>query len=82
MKKIATNILETIGQTPIVQLKRMFGDERQVFAKLEGNNPGGSMKDRTSYLILSELLKNEIISEGGTIIESSSGNMAVGLAQA
>lgn len=82
MKNIASNILETIGNTPLIQLKRTFDDKRRVFAKLEGSNPAGSMKDRTSHLIISELLKNEIIAEGGTIIESSSGNMAVGLAQA
>lgn len=82
MKNIASNILETIGNTPLVQLKRSFDEERRVFAKLEGSNPAGSMKDRTSHLIISELLKNEILAKGGTIIESSSGNMAVGLAQA
>lgn len=82
MKKFATNILDTIGNTPLVRLSRVFDDNRCVFAKLEGSNPAGSMKDRTSHLIISELLKNGIIERGGTIIESSSGNMAVGLAQA
>ena len=49
---------------------------------MEGSNPAGSMKDRTSHLIISELIRKGIISRGGTIIESSSGNMAAGLAQA
>ena len=82
MRNIATNILDAIGHTPLVQLNSIFDNQQRVFAKLEGSNPAGSMKDRTSYLIISELLKNEIIGRGGTIIESSSGNMAVGLAQA
>ncbi|WP_339715766.1 2,3-diaminopropionate biosynthesis protein SbnA [uncultured Kriegella sp.] len=82
MRSIATNILDTIGNTPLVGLDRLFHGQRRVLAKLEGSNPAGSMKDRTSYFIISELLKNDIIKRGGTIIESSSGNMAVGLAQA
>jgi len=81
MKNIASNILDTIGKTPLVKLDRIFDGERGVFAKVEGANPAGSMKDRTAQLIVSELLRNGIIEEGGTIIESSSGNMAVGLAQ-
>lgn len=82
MRDISKNILDTIGSTPLVRLNKLFGGQRQVFAKLEGANPGGSMKDRTSFLIISKLLKHEIIADGGTVIESSSGNMAVGLAQA
>lgn len=82
MKEIAENILCSIGNTPLVHLERVFDNGRSVYAKLEGANPAGSMKDRTSHFIISDLLEKEIIAEGGTIIESSSGNMAVGLAQA
>jgi len=82
MKRTATNILDTIGNTPLVHLERIFDNERRVLAKLESSNPAGSMKDRTSHLIISDLIEKEIVKEGGTIIESSSGNMAVGLAQA
>ncbi|MDO6821319.1 2,3-diaminopropionate biosynthesis protein SbnA [Zobellia sp. 1_MG-2023] len=81
MRKIARDILDTIGNTPLVHLSRFFGKEH-VYAKLESANPAGSMKDRTSHLIVSELLRNGNVMEGGTIVESSSGNMAVGLAQA
>lgn len=82
MKNIKKNIIDSIGNTPLIHLDRVFNNQGTVLAKIEGANPAGSMKDRTSNLIISELLKNEIITEGGTIIESSSGNMAVGLAQA
>jgi len=75
MKAITNNILDSIGNTPLVKLNRVFNTNQNVYAKLEGANPSGSMKDRTSHLIISELLKNEIITEGGTIVESSSGNM-------
>lgn len=80
MREIATNILDTIGNTPIIRLQRLFAKEN-VYAKMESANPAGSMKDRTSRLIVSKLLQAGIIKRGGTVIESSSGNMAVGLAQ-
>ena len=82
MENISNNIMDAIGNTPLVRLNRIINGQRQVFAKLEGSNPAGSMKDRTSHLIISELIRKGIISRGGTIIESSSGNMAAGLAQA
>lgn len=81
MREIATDIMDTIGNTPIIRLQRFFAEEN-VYAKLESANPAGSMKDRTSRLIISKLLEDGIIERGGTVIESSSGNMAVGLAQA
>ncbi|WP_318312606.1 2,3-diaminopropionate biosynthesis protein SbnA [Flagellimonas crocea] len=81
-KDIYNNILDTVGNTPLVQINRKNNDGRAVFIKMEGLNPGGSMKDRTSNLIISEMLRKKEISPGGTIIESSSGNMAIGLAQA
>ena len=82
MKNAANDLLTSIGNTPLMQLGRMFSEEKPVYAKMEGAKPGGSMKDRTSRLIISDLLAQGKIAKGGTIIESSSGNMAVGLAQA
>jgi len=76
------NILNSIGNTPLIRLERKFPKPYDVYAKLEGINPGGSMKDRTADSIITNLLKSGIVSRGDTIIESSSGNMAVGLAQA
>ena len=82
MTKIKSNILEVVGDTPIVQLQRIAAKDIALYAKLESNNPAGSMKDRTSKFIISELLRTGQVQQGGTIVESSSGNMAIGLAQA
>ena len=81
-KKIYDNILDSVGNTPLVQINKKLDDGHSLFVKLEGLNPGGSMKDRTAGLIISEMLHADEIRPGGTIIESSSGNMAIGLAQA
>src|SRR5207253_659857 len=76
-------ILSTIGNTPLILLKRVFADSRfRLFAKMEGFNPGGSIKDRAAYSILKNALEKGIIRPGDTIIESSSGNMGIGIAQA
>lgn len=76
-------ILSIIGNTPVLELKRLFaGTAFRVFAKLEGFNPGGSIKDRPAALILEEGLRSKLIRQDTVIVESSSGNMGVGLAQA
>ncbi|MBV9790565.1 MAG: 2,3-diaminopropionate biosynthesis protein SbnA [Chloroflexi bacterium] len=75
-------ILTTIGNTPLVELSRLVAERNiRLFAKLEGFNPGGSIKDRTAYNILHHALQSGTIAPGTTIIESSSGNMGIGLAQ-
>lgn len=80
---IHENILDTIGQTPLVRLNNLKSEYPiQVYAKLESFNPGGSIKDRTAYNILTKALEQQQIDENTTIVESSSGNMAIGLAQA
>lgn len=77
------SILATIGETPLVRLRKLFaGEGFRVYAKLEGFNPGGSIKDRPAWAILSAALQEGLIGPGSTIIESSSGNMGIGLAQA
>lgn len=83
---IATNvkegILSTIGETPLVKLKNVFAEYPfHFYAKMEMFNPGGSIKDRTSYHMLSEAFKQGKIAANSTIIESTSGNMGIGLAQ-
>jgi N-(2-amino-2-carboxyethyl)-L-glutamate synthase len=78
-----TGILSAIGNTPLVELTRIFSDMHfRLFAKLESLNPGGSMKDRPALRILSEGLESGAISAETVVIESSSGNMGIGLAQA
>jgi cystathionine beta-synthase len=75
------NILETIGQTPLVKLNRVTADiSSQVFAKLEFFNPGGSIKDRVGEYIIRKAEQRGELKPGGTIIEATSGNTGVGLA--
>lgn len=83
MPSINDGILGIIGNTPLVNLKRVFQDAHfQLFAKLEMFNPGGSVKDRPALNMLKDALKKGDIGPGSTIIESSSGNLGIGLAQA
>ena len=77
-----SSILDTVGNTPIVKLSKIFGDGRfKLLGKIEAMNPGGSIKDRSGLHMLREALSSGKISRDTTIIESSSGNMAIGLAQ-
>lgn len=77
------DILSTIGNTPLVALKKLYPDiATKYYAKLEMFNPGGSTKDRTAILMLTKAIENGEVDHNSTIIESSSGNMAIGLAQA
>ncbi|MEK4854133.1 2,3-diaminopropionate biosynthesis protein SbnA [Paenibacillus sp. FSL H7-0756] len=78
---IYDNVLQLIGNTPIVKLNYLpEPNGAQVFIKLEGLNPGGSMKDRTALYIISQAEAAGQLQPGGTIVESSSGNLAIGLA--
>jgi 2,3-diaminopropionate biosynthesis protein SbnA len=81
---VASGILETIGNTPLVKLQRLVrGSTLQVFGKLERFNPAGSIKDRAAVSMLNEKVKNgELEPDRSVIIESSSGNLGIGLAQA
>ncbi len=84
MAKIANNILELIGNTPLIDLKRFYKDKRikakRILAKIEKQNPAGSVKDRAAYYILKDALEEGRISEGGTVIEPTSGNTGIGVA--
>jgi len=76
-------VLSAIGNTPLVRLSHFLADSSlQVFAKLELLNPGGSIKDRTAVAILEEAFRSGAIDSRSVIVESSSGNMGIGLAQA
>lgn len=75
------NILETIGNTPLVRLPRIAKDVRCLFlAKLEMFNPGGSVKDRIGQAMVEEAERSGRLRPGGTIIEPTSGNTGLGLA--
>jgi 2,3-diaminopropionate biosynthesis protein SbnA len=76
------SILSTIGHTPLVRLTRVIPDSQfRLFAKLEGFNPGGSAKDRPALHILQEAMRTGAVKPGSVVIESSSGNLGIGLAQ-
>jgi len=80
--KLEGGITEAIGGTPLIGLHRLFRDEPfQVYAKLEWMNPGGSAKDRPALFMLREAIRRGDITEDTVIIESSSGNLAISLAQ-
>lgn len=76
-------ILSAIGNTPLIRLRRFLPSSRfQLFGKLEALNPGGSIKDRPAVRILEDGLRSGAIGPNTVIVESSSGNMGIGLAQA
>lgn len=73
---------DTIGSTPLVSLPTLSEETSlRVYAKLEMLNPGGSMKDRPALKMIQDALQKGLVKIGGTVVESSSGNMGVGLAQ-
>ena len=76
---IVKKVTNLIGNTPMLQLK-MKNNNWNVYLKLEKFNPGGSMKDRMALNMIEQAEKTGKLKPGGTIIESSSGNTAIGLA--
>jgi cystathionine beta-synthase len=81
MKKICNNILETIGNTPMVRINNITKDlPATVYAKVETFNPGNSIKDRMALKMIEDAEKNGLLKPGGTIIEGTSGNTGMGLA--
>lgn len=77
------NILELIGNTPLIKLQKTGSNFRpQIFAKLESFNPGGSIKDRIGIAMIEDAERRGLIQPGGTIIEATSGNTGIGLALA
>lgn len=79
--KVANNILELIGNTPLIKLNKITKNLKPtVLAKLEFLNPGGSVKDRIGFRMLEDAEGKGLIKKGGTIVEPTSGNTGVGLA--
>lgn len=79
----AENILETIGNTPLVKINKLAVEiDSLVLAKYETFNPGNSVKDRMAVQMLKDAEEQDLISPGGTIVEGTSGNTGMGLALA
>lgn len=76
-------ILSTVGGTPLIELERLVpGFTSRVYAKAERFNPGGSIKDRSALgMVLGRIRSGELVPGKSTVVESSSGNLAIGLAQ-
>lgn len=82
MDRSTTGILSTIGGTPLVELSRLFNEEFRVYAKLEGFNPCGSAKDRVALSMVADRVGQAALTSGkSVVVESSSGNLGIGLAQ-
>jgi cystathionine beta-synthase len=80
-KKVFSNILEAIGDTPLVRINRITADVKgTVYAKIETTNPGNSIKDRMAVKMIEDAEKSGALKPGGTIIEGTSGNTGMGLA--
>ncbi|MCD7972746.1 MAG: cysteine synthase family protein [Candidatus Azobacteroides sp.] len=74
------NILETIGRTPLVRINKLCPDKNiRIFAKLEGFNPTGSIKDRIAVQMIETAEKEGWLTKGKTILEPTSGNTGIGL---
>ena len=74
------NVLGVIGNTPHIKLNRLFGDDYEVYIKLEKQNPGASIKDRIALSMVEDAEKSGKINANSTIIEPTSGNTGIGLA--
>ena len=83
MIKIAQNVIELIGRTPMIRLsafEKKHGSNAQIVAKLESFNPGGSAKDRIGLAMIEDAERKGLLGPGAVIIEPTSGNTGIGLA--
>ncbi len=76
----AQNILETIGKTPVVKINKLYGENKNVWIKLERNNPGNSIKDRIALAMIEDAEEKGLLQPDSVIIEPTSGNTGIGLA--
>jgi len=75
------NLLSAIGNTPLVELNHLNGNLKvRIFGKLEGNNPGGSIKDRPAYYMIKKAEESGKLTRGKMILEPTSGNTGIALA--
>lgn len=75
------NIIDIIGNTPLVEINNIYKKKSvKIYAKLEGNNPGGSVKDRAAYGMISAAVTRGEIKRGDRLVEATSGNTGIALA--
>jgi cysteine synthase B len=75
------SIIDFVGNTPLVEVQNILKkDGVKLLLKLEGNNPGGSVKDRAAYNMINEAIKKNNIKKGDTLVEATSGNTGIALA--
>lgn len=80
-KNIYNSALELIGNTPLVKINNMHKNKKvNIYAKIESNNPGGSIKDRIALSMIEAAEKNKELTKDKTILEATSGNTGIGLA--
>lgn len=77
---VSKNILELVGNTPLVKVNHMDCGPCELFLKLESHNPGGSIKDRIALSMISAAEKDGSLKPGGTLVEATAGNTGLGLA--
>ena len=77
---IYNNILETIGNTPIVRINRLGPANQNIYAKVESFNPLGSVKDRLAIAVIQDAEKSGKLRPGQTVVEATSGNTGIALA--
>src|ERR1700744_3919309 len=80
--RLAGDVLDLIGDTPLVQIRAPWRDEARavVWAKMEQSNPGGSVKDRIALAMIEEAERLGQLGPGGVVVEPTSGNTGIGLA--
>jgi cysteine synthase A len=76
----ANSVLEIIGNTPHVKINSLFGNDHEIYIKLEKNNPGASIKDRIALAMIEDAEQKGILHKDSVIIEPTSGNTGIGLA--
>lgn len=77
------SVVDAIGNTPLVEIKHLWDSKKtgiRIMAKLEGSNPGGSVKDRPAYFMIKEAIASGNLVPGKTILEATSGNTGIGMA--
>ncbi len=77
---IYNNILETIGNTPVVRINRMAPEHVEVYVKVESFNPMASVKDRLAFAIITDAERRGVLEPGQTVVEATSGNTGIALA--